>query len=1092
MKKSILIVSMWMLIVGFLQINLNQVHAQSGHALELSGEVGNSNVSISGLPLTTLPYTMEMWFKPEGDQPDYAGLLVNPTNNNGIVYVGWQGDEMLRLNATTDNGDGYAGPTLTHAVATGEWHHVVAIVTDTSRTLILDGTSYTEKADFTAEDFSVSETFIGYYGVDTRVFKGLVDEVRVWDVARTEQEINDSKSIELTGSEAGLVAYYNFNDETANDLTSNAANGVVTGGSFFDLDAAVLSLSTDEAMVETAGYGYPVTLTTENISTLSAVASAGFTVTPSEFTQEELEAGDVSIRIFAEDAAGTTGTVILSNAGGNLDTIQLTTVEYADRYLIKQLESGLFLGTNTDNAAQPALADSTAFASQTFFMQSVNEGVNDSLYYLIQDSTYTYLSKKTSSGWSTVYGALEDGIWKVVLGDDGHYTIYNTVKGYLATDGTTVNSSFYADKGLSPKAQFTFYRVPSSDASLASLTVNAGMLDPMFDDETMGYSVMVPYGELMVTIDAVASSKYATVAGAGAIDLTETSSVDVVVTAETGEMHTYTVNFTIAAEKFVPETEVDYYFVQNVSGLVLAESAEDARARLQEPALSSAEQVMQFMTTDVEGEYLIKNTTSGYLCYYDSWKMGFVSDTTGIASTCTFIVVTEELTGNVYLQAVDKSETQYVSTDNSNVGSGVFPDKGMSERAQWDITKADDMVFTPVVTISESVRVDVEKGLKSYPLTIAAVNVVDNMMVELPEGFTADVTEILPSSFADGAEVTILIDAPEANIGDAGNIEFTLNQDDASTTVASVAVNVVAPYTRYFIKQNSTGLVMGSSNDEFVPSLSEMEDDNDSLLFILKPINLGVDDSLFYIVQDVDYRYFSWSNVNNWDTKLGALERGEWKIVADTGYVSIMNVESSKYVATDGTTVGSRYYADKSLEGNANAIFELVEVLSDDASLSSLTLSAGDLSPEFATDVYAYEVTLPAGSSTLDITAIASDDAAMVEGAGTIDLVADITVVEVMVTAASGDQMTYTITVAVKGTSVDRYANNEFKVYPTVSDSYFTMKAAKGSTVTVYNVTGKLVKQIQVQSELTKFELPKVGLYIVKSKDKVVRITRIN
>lgn len=481
MKKSILIASLWLMVIGFVQINFNQLHAQSGYALKMSGEVGNSNVSISGLPLTALPYTMEMWFKPEGNQASYTGLLVNPTVNNGITYVGWQGDEKLRLNAT--GGEQYAQPTVTGYIAPDEWHHAVAIVTDTSRTLIVDGVAYTEKATFSAADFSASETFIGYYGVSDRVFKGLVDEVRIWNVARTEQEINDNKSVELTGTETGLVAYYNFNDETANDLTTNAVNGVVTGGSFIDLDAPVLNISTTEVKVETKGYGFPVSLSTENISALHIEASVGFAVSTTDFSETELQAGEVDFRIFAAGMPGETGTIILSGDGENLDTINLTTVEYADRYLIKQLESGLFLGENTGNPAQPALADSTAFASQSFIMQPVNDGVDDSLFYLIQDSTYTYLSKKATSGWSTVYGALEDGSWKIVLGDDGYYTIFNTVKGYLATDGTTVNSSFYADKGLSTKAQFIFSKILSTDASLASLTVDVGTLDPVFNAE---------------------------------------------------------------------------------------------------------------------------------------------------------------------------------------------------------------------------------------------------------------------------------------------------------------------------------------------------------------------------------------------------------------------------------------------------------------------------------------------------------------------------------------------------------------------------------------------------------------------------------
>jgi hypothetical protein len=49
-----------------------------------------------------------------------------------------------------------------------------------------------------------------YSAGNTLFFDGVMDEVRVWNVVRTETEINNNKSLELTGSESNLVAYYPF------------------------------------------------------------------------------------------------------------------------------------------------------------------------------------------------------------------------------------------------------------------------------------------------------------------------------------------------------------------------------------------------------------------------------------------------------------------------------------------------------------------------------------------------------------------------------------------------------------------------------------------------------------------------------------------------------------------------------------------------------------------------------------------------------------------------------------------------------------------------------------------------------------------
>jgi len=66
-----------------------------------------------------------------------------------------------------------------------------------------------------------------------------MDEVRIWNTARTQSEIQSSLNTELSGTETGLMAYYNFNQGTAGgtntgittltDRTSNAKNGTLNG-----------------------------------------------------------------------------------------------------------------------------------------------------------------------------------------------------------------------------------------------------------------------------------------------------------------------------------------------------------------------------------------------------------------------------------------------------------------------------------------------------------------------------------------------------------------------------------------------------------------------------------------------------------------------------------------------------------------------------------------------------------------------------------------------------------------------------------------------------------------------------------------------
>ena len=58
--------------------------------------------------------------------------------------------------------------------------------------------------------------YVGNSGNISRPFSGALDEVRIWNIARSGREIAENANRELTGSEAGLVNYWRFNEGTGN------------------------------------------------------------------------------------------------------------------------------------------------------------------------------------------------------------------------------------------------------------------------------------------------------------------------------------------------------------------------------------------------------------------------------------------------------------------------------------------------------------------------------------------------------------------------------------------------------------------------------------------------------------------------------------------------------------------------------------------------------------------------------------------------------------------------------------------------------------------------------------------------------------
>ena len=87
--------------------------------------------------------------------------------------------------------------------------------------------------------------------------------------------------------------------------------------------------------------------------------------------------------------------------------------------------------------------------------------------------------------------------------------------------------------------------------------------------------------------------------------------------------------------------------------------------------------------------------------------------------------------------------------------------------------------------------------------------------------------------------------------------------------------------------------------------------------------------------------------------------------------------------------------------------------LSGNNALSSLTVSAGTLTPAFDPAITEYTLSLPSRSDRLTITAGPSDSRATVQGAGEIPLQGDETSLSVTVTAEDGSVRTYTIAVRV-------------------------------------------------------------------------------
>jgi signal transduction histidine kinase/DNA-binding response OmpR family regulator/ligand-binding sensor domain-containing protein len=117
----------------------------------------------------------------------------------------------------------------------GQWTHIAGVTGKDGMKLYLNGDlvgSNPSTASFSAlKNGALSRLGKTVTEKDTfdATFQGQMDEVRIWNVARTAEEIRENMSKQLTGNEPGLAALWNFEDGTPRDVTPNGHDGVLAG-----------------------------------------------------------------------------------------------------------------------------------------------------------------------------------------------------------------------------------------------------------------------------------------------------------------------------------------------------------------------------------------------------------------------------------------------------------------------------------------------------------------------------------------------------------------------------------------------------------------------------------------------------------------------------------------------------------------------------------------------------------------------------------------------------------------------------------------------------------------------------------------------
>ena len=121
--------------------------------------------------------------------------------------------------------------TANNGVGLNTWVHVALAYNGTNGSLYVNGVlSQTSAVAGPITATTNHKVYFGRSGGPHDQFTGFLDEIRVWSVARSQQEIAAFMGRRLAGNETGLVGYWNFDANNANDLTSQQNHGTLHGG----------------------------------------------------------------------------------------------------------------------------------------------------------------------------------------------------------------------------------------------------------------------------------------------------------------------------------------------------------------------------------------------------------------------------------------------------------------------------------------------------------------------------------------------------------------------------------------------------------------------------------------------------------------------------------------------------------------------------------------------------------------------------------------------------------------------------------------------------------------------------------------------
>ncbi len=215
--------------------------AQSNYAVNYDGS--NDYVSLpASVAVSQLnTFTIEVWVYWNGTG---NGCIYSETiqgNNNPMFSIIPRSTDGggIELTFRDNSATGLILQPATATITANTWVHVAVVRTSATTMkiyingILKDDVSFTAPASWTPDKVNVG---LRWRAAQTDPFAGKIDELRIWNTARTQAEIKANMfNKNLANNASGLVAYYRFNEGSSTTAANSCTNtssidGTLTNG----------------------------------------------------------------------------------------------------------------------------------------------------------------------------------------------------------------------------------------------------------------------------------------------------------------------------------------------------------------------------------------------------------------------------------------------------------------------------------------------------------------------------------------------------------------------------------------------------------------------------------------------------------------------------------------------------------------------------------------------------------------------------------------------------------------------------------------------------------------------------------------------